>query len=730
MSSDQRESKVANIALDQNPQLLANVLELANRDNNSNEQAYKSIDREKEFSEVNELNKLNNVFKQYSSQFYSEDNQVSCKCLMNIEGCEMEFNSKKEMYIHLVTECCYFVCRLCSERLKSKDKQEIVAPETTIPIKLKSDKQRFFVTFDYDSQSKNHMFSTKSNALIKKNTNTPPMIKSQFIPEMLVVERAIDLYILQIKQASFLVDNSGSFNHYKNLYSHLLSIGELVSQSLKEPQSCSVSNLRFCLTNLDNIPVEDEFAHIQSNNSNSTINNNDITPKSICENENNQHNSIRTPKLINNKNISLNRSIIDKNSNSSFIFGIENENILGDDIDNDLQLSTLLMPPHSTKNKNWNKKFILTKISSPKADQVSPLEKFGRYSFSKASPSNQAKLKFRIINHSTSLFKLKQEYESHSPILCIEYLQDSNIAIAGNEDSSISIFDLSQKSNRRYSTYKAVNVKRNEHVDEVRLIKSLRVPKLNQVRQGNTIVEIHKFLSIDRKGTLISWHLEVRCSNSLMETFIVNLKVLEKHHKLLNGARCIEIVNESQLLFHDSLVQFKSPEIECNFLVLIGMKNGDIAYFISSSTSKIIKESIKYVTNHHREPLISLVTFDNIIASASLDNKLAVWSWTTKKSIGLYEEQIEHTHPARLICMKKVTVDMLCVLYEDNCIKTYSLKSFKMIAIISHIYVKHKAKMTAISILNSSIVICYDNKEMMIYSLKLPDNANDNDSKT
>lgn len=69
-----------------------------------------------------DLQKLDDIFNEYgsniSSKLSSSVKKCGIQCLMELEGCEKEFPSKKNMYTHLVTECEFFICRLCAKRMK------------------------------------------------------------------------------------------------------------------------------------------------------------------------------------------------------------------------------------------------------------------------------------------------------------------------------------------------------------------------------------------------------------------------------------------------------------------------------------------------------------------------------------------------------------------------------------------------------------------------------------
>lgn len=680
--------------------------------------AFKSCHGKPNFqdNQIIELRMLNRL---KSFDYKDGSNNTSYECLMSIEGCNQNFSTLTDMCSHLIHNCPYFLCRNCADNQKPR------APMPYGPLSESSENPKCFITFDIDPLPSNNNVAEKCNiAIIQAAPATPKPFSLRDLSEFskLTIDNCISIFILQVKQASFFDSRDQIVCHNQNLYSNIISYQDVVYEAIKSSKSCFI-NSQFCVKNFENIP-QDEFESSPTRRQEKlkSLLNEMSQAKTFAENESNLYNSCRATRIINNKTMACQTSMTDKAENTSLP---SNFNISEIQMDSGGESEIFSNSRHrASQSMDYNKSIKTDKPINIKSNFQSRLFKLDNFGYkmttlTKLTKIDQSKIKFRVITHSSNKFKVKQEYDCGSPILCINIIPFANIAITGSEDSSISIFNLSQKSNRRFSSFKH-SARSIEHSDEIRNIQPF--PQANGAinTTSNCSNEEHIFISTDKKGSLIVWKIDVGKRSDQTDEADISLKVVEKHLKLVPSARSLVITNfteKSAFNYFD-----KNQSSKTKYIIIFGMSNGDLIYFHYSF--KLVKESKRYISNH-RSPVTNFSYFDNLslLVSASVDGKLTIWSLSKKQSIDLNDDQLECTYDARLIGLERVSTDQLCVLYDDNCLKFFSLKTYRYVAILSHIAKPCKSKMISISRLeeklseNNSIVVGYDNKELIVYSL-------------
>lgn len=704
----------------------------------SHKTGYKSND--KDSSETRELSKLNEVFLQYE---LCNDAQLkpatSFQCLMELEGCEKEFQTKKDMYTHLVTECCFFVCRLCAKRVKSEDKAQAKKPEITCeqninnkssPINVKESSktkllhverhQRIMVTFDNDYSKK----TTKQNNHQGDGSNPSSNLAKLWILSDLKVCRETSFFLFQIKQAAFFCSNDLSKSHTQNTYSSLISTNDVIF-NLSSKERINGESDKFCIANVDNIVEEYQFlVPIR-------LEEYSYSHNSLCFNINTRRSPrdssqpMVTYRVINNKNKSLNfsqRSFKSEKKLKCLKYDEgETKELISVSI---TDLKTQSNSAGNSQNKTANNERVgLLKLNAIKSNEkvTQILNNFEHRLINKlnnnqqsSSPPPISKTKFKIITQKPYNFSNKQEFKCDSPILAMDAWSEKGLVATAQEDSKISVFELNTSIHRRYciSNPSAVGLR---HNDEVVIIKFLKVLFKGSTKNKQLI----KIVTFDRRGTLIVWQLDKETTN-LTSTY--ELEPIEVLSKCAIGAKTSLIVNRT----NDEA------------LILVGTAKGELITFIYNDTAKM--ETLRLVA-HHRTAIVDFLYFitTDMIVSASNDGKITFWnSSCTPKStnlemidscapalpLNLNLDQLQnYEHNAKLISLQQINSVVFGVLYDDSCLKFYSTKTYKLVKIVKYPSQSNRTRIcsfvsftTKFDDKQSMLILCLDNKEMAIVS--------------
>lgn len=632
-----------------------------------------------------ESDKLNEVFDQYDSQLLSQSNRIVYKCLMDFEGCAKDFRSKRDMYAHLVTECEFFICRLCSNRCHA----EQIDPN-----------QKQSIIVDFDKQAKPHKQSTK------------PPIK----PQPLTIEQLIQLSIIQVKQASFLDIANIDANHSQNLYSAIICSNDLALNTIKAEKFSNYNPLNTTLINYENIKEETSFIDNRADYQDLSLHDN-LTPKSFKVNKLFRIQS----KLVNNKNLSIQFNNIKNEKDeanhrkASQISYYENRE--------DKKFETLPYTAKHNERIQIKGKINNSRVCNNRASEFLNFDKFskGNY-FTLVSPAKFHHIKFKSINATISNFEIRMEFKSSSSILSFDILNNFNIAVAGHEDGSISLFNLQQRSNRKYSHYNSICTDNQYHFDEVTILKAFKDHR-EQENEKHLIVEEHKLVSIDRIGTCIIWDVIIeRASSNNSQISKIELKPLEILRKLMSGIRTIELIRNPNM---QPAINSQNKE---SIMFIFGLSNGDI--LCMTHNGKLLKDSPIKVT-HHSHPVVSILYNEthHLLFTNCSASEISIWNWKNPKGFGLNESQIPASSQSKISNFKLLDKDTLAIMYDDNRIKIYSCFQVKLVMVVMYSTLVNRSKITSLAIVEkpkllnpkSSLFICFDNKELFICDLQLPD---------
>ena len=172
------------------------------------------------FSEEIEAEKLSEIFNEYG---LVETNENKYQCLMELEGCEKEFDSKKKMYTHLVTECNFFICRLCTNRIKEEKNlfnKEKEASRSCLNSNILILKNKKDSNLNITKNNNNNKFDVIYNLLSIRENKI--VYNNNFLKKINITSISIN----QIKHTSFVNLNSNIEIHNNN---HPINILNLLS---------------------------------------------------------------------------------------------------------------------------------------------------------------------------------------------------------------------------------------------------------------------------------------------------------------------------------------------------------------------------------------------------------------------------------------------------------------------------------------------------------------------
>ena len=722
-----------------------------NKESNQSKTAFKTYDKsaDKNNSTDNiDKNKLEDILNEYDSGLQTDGKQdqqaISYQCLMELEGCEREFKSKREMYMHLVTECDFFVCRLCNERCKADETREDIkrslnkSLSSSNKIRLKNlNKNEIkdeLITFDQES--------------IK--VEIPIILQSKYY-----IQTSELFSIYNIKQVSFFNNKRIVLNHNQNLFPKIISFDEyeleqqnlnsqLINKTLLENKQIRMN--KFCFNNFINIPFEDK------NYLNSPIK----APKLFSQNKLNFVKTAQKPSkqigkdenslFIGSPNITQKKKYSSKSGFFNFQESAENnltnENELKHNMSNSSKSNESSITSEGGKivnnsRKNDNNGTIVSLCS--KKTKKSTVQKgvsdiLDVKQFRKFNPSNiklnlssKKAIKFKLISKSSCRFSKKQEFNSKSAILSMDIILSAGLVIIGSEDCTLSVYNLYQESRRRFSNFNSIIKSSVEHQDDIIIVKVLNkhsAPKLNI--ETNEILFKYTIISIDKRNILINWNLEVnvdadskKMTNFLLKKLFIYRELIPSNslHFTPLIKSCCSISNHGK----------KADEIE-KHTIIVGLTNGDLynINFNKDEKNKYTHDYTKYT--HFKNTVFDILYMPEMkmIITASYDYKSPVTFWSLKSKpisiTGLYIEQImeEDKLMANMLCL--MTDSSFAALYDNNIIKIFCCKTMKYHTLITYSSRIMKSKILSITkSLNfkndNQIIVGYDNKEMVLINI-------------
>lgn len=535
----------------------------------------------------NEYKDLNQY--QYESDGYNNDENLNIntkyKCLMNDKGCTQKFYSKKEVYLHLILNCEYFICNKC------KQNEEIQIKEKTS--KQSVTKRNISSSQGFDSNIKFKIVKSEGFSLTS--------IKQRYFYNYQVDS------VLSLSHKDNLYKNFNIFDdNYEMMDNNSITSTDKKSIVSKMKERCFGKYNINAYKNYDNI-VEYMFNNNQIEEMNNN-NNTSFTSLIFSPYDNKAETAggkvDKIPIRNNKKHSPIRKTII-----------------------NDFQILNLLTKDNKYYSRNRDSHIVETSIprdfSNNKKQILLPRL------LSSENKSVKFTTSFKNYSKNASNFSIKTEYTCDSPILSYDILKIYGFIITGNEDGYLYLFNVESelglnktisKSTRRLMTSKYLEKSDFPHENEVITVKFINKSSKEYMSKLNKIDKylIFSLLSIDRNSKIRLSRLYINHNDMSLKIILISQIKNEYEANLIKS---IKIIND----------EYETKSDPFNFSILFGLANGDLSecsyknqYKNKSIDDKKTSKSItkrKSYKNKYDDHIINEILINDIENNIQLDEE-------------------------------------------------------------------------------------------------------------